>query len=149
MPHRTHVVTCRDTREVSDWLTEVRHPSLSRLQVLINLTYEDNLLVQRAVRQADGVYCAAQFLRAKAQRKYGLDTVPRFLPTPVAVPPTIQKASQPTVCYLARWDRRKRPELFLELARKFTTCASSHSATPVISNTRIGCGGSTPGSRIC
>jgi glycosyltransferase involved in cell wall biosynthesis len=119
MPHRTHVVTCRDTREVSDWLTEVRHPSLSRLQVLINLTYEDNLLVQRAVRQADGVYCAAQFLRAKAQRKYGLATVPRFLPTPVAVPPTIQKASQPTVCYLARWDRRKRPELFLELARQF------------------------------
>ncbi|HEX5575446.1 MAG TPA: glycosyltransferase family 4 protein, partial [Gemmatimonadales bacterium] len=119
MPHRTHVVTCRETRELSDWLTEVRHPSLSRLQVLINLTYEDNLLVQRAVRQADGVYCAAQFLRAKAQRKYGLPKAPRFLPTPVAVPPTIRKASQPTVCYLARWDRRKRPELFLELARKF------------------------------
>lgn len=119
MPHRAHVVTCRDTRELSDWLTELRHPSLSRLQVLINLTYEDNLLVQRAVRQADGVYCAAQFLRAKAQRKYGFSTIPGFLPTPVAVPTTIQKAAQPTVCYLARWDRRKRPELFLELARKF------------------------------
>jgi glycosyltransferase involved in cell wall biosynthesis len=119
MPQRAHVVTCRDTRELTDWLTEVRHPSLSRLQVLMNLTYEDNLLVQRAVRQAHGVYCAAEFLRAKAQRKYRLATTPRFLPTPVAVPPTVQKSSQPTVCYLARWDRRKRPELFLELARAF------------------------------
>jgi glycosyltransferase involved in cell wall biosynthesis len=119
MPDRTHVVTCRDTRELIDWLTEVRHPSLSRLQVLLNLGYEDNLLVQRAVRQADGVYCAAEFLRAKAQRKYRLPSTPRFLPTPVAVPSMVQKSSQPTVCYLARWDRRKRPELFLELARSF------------------------------
>ena len=119
MPHRSHVVTCRDTRELSDWLTEVRHPSLSRLQVLINLAYEDNLLVQWAVRQADGVYCAAEFLRAKAERKYRLPTTPRFLPTPVAVPPAVQKSARPTVCYLARWDRRKRPELFLELARSF------------------------------
>jgi glycosyltransferase involved in cell wall biosynthesis len=119
MPHRTHVVTCRDTHDLADWLTEVRYPSLSRLQVLINLGYEDNLLVQRAVRQADGVFCAAEFLRAKAQRKYRLSSTPRFLPTPVAVPPVVQKSSQPTVCYLARWDRRKRPELFLELARSF------------------------------
>jgi glycosyltransferase involved in cell wall biosynthesis len=119
MPHRTHVVTCRDTRELRDWLTELRHPSLSRLQVLINLGYEDNPLVQQAVRQADGVYCAAEFLRAKAQHKYRLPTPPRFLPTPVAVPSMVRKSSQPTVCYLARWDRRKRPEIFLELARSF------------------------------
>jgi len=28
------------------------------------------------------------------------------------------KAGRPTVCFVARWDRRKRPELFLELARR-------------------------------
>ena len=119
MPHRTHLVTCRDTRELGDWITEMRHPSLNRLQVLMNLLYEDNLLVHRAVREADGVYCAAEFLCAKAQRKYRLRATPQLLPTPVHVPLTVQKSSRPTVCYLARWDRRKRPELFLELARSF------------------------------
>jgi glycosyltransferase involved in cell wall biosynthesis len=119
LPSRKHVVTLRDTHELRDWLTELRYPSLSRLQVLGNKLYEDNPLVRRAVRQADGVYCAANFLRAKAARKYRLAHIPGFLPTPVAVPETVQKADRPTVCYLARWDRRKRPELFLDLAGRF------------------------------
>ena len=119
MPHRKHVVTLRDTRELGDWLTELRYPSLSRLQVLGNKLYEDNRLVQRAIRRAHRVYCAAEFLRAKAARKYRLRTTPGFLPTPVAVPESVQKADRPTVCYLARWDRRKRPELFLRLAAQF------------------------------
>ena len=119
MPHRKHVVTLRDTHELGDWLTELRYPSLNRLQVLANQLYEDNPLVQRAVRKADRVYCAAEFLRAKAARKYRLPTKPELLPTPVPVPETAPKAERPTVCYLARWDRRKRPELFLKLAAQF------------------------------
>jgi glycosyltransferase involved in cell wall biosynthesis len=35
------------------------------------------------------------------------------------VPDCVNKAARPTVCFLSRWDRRKRPELFLALARKF------------------------------
>jgi glycosyltransferase involved in cell wall biosynthesis len=35
------------------------------------------------------------------------------------VPISVAKSERPTVCYLARWDRRTRPELFLELAGKF------------------------------
>jgi glycosyltransferase involved in cell wall biosynthesis len=31
--------------------------------------------------------------------------------------PAPHKADRPTVCYVGRWDRRKRPELFFELAR--------------------------------
>ena len=50
---------------------------------------------------------------------YGLSTDPRFLPTPVEVPIEVKKAESPTVCYVARLDRRKRPELFMNLARKF------------------------------
>jgi glycosyltransferase involved in cell wall biosynthesis len=119
MPERKHVITLRDTHEWRDWLLELRHPSLSRMQVLANMLYEDNPLVQRAVRRADGVYTAAEFLREKVARKYRLRALPEFLPTPVAVPPTMQKATQPTVCYLSRWDRRKRPELFLRLAASF------------------------------
>lgn len=119
MPDRKHLVTLRDTHELRDWLAELRHPSLSRLQVLANKLYEDNHLVQRAVRQADRVFCAADFLRLKAARKYRLSRVPGLLPTPVAIPPEVPKAQRPTVCYLARWDRRKRPELFLSLAARF------------------------------
>jgi glycosyltransferase involved in cell wall biosynthesis len=119
VPERKHMVTLRDTRETGDWITELRYPSWSRPQVLANKLYEDNALVQRAVRRADRVYCAAEFLRAKATRKYRLSALPGLLPTPVEVPASCTKAEQPTVCYLARWDRRKRPELFLELARKF------------------------------
>ncbi len=119
MPGRKHLVTLRDTHEWSDWMAELQHPSLNRGQVLINKLFEDNPLVQRAVRRAHRVYCAAEFLRAKAQRKYRLTSTPEFLPTPVSVPAQVQKAERPTVCYLARWDRRKRPELFLALARQF------------------------------
>ena len=119
MPSRAHLVTLRDTHDRSDWITELRYPSLSRLQVLSNKLYEDNLLVQRAVRRANRVCAAAEFLRIKGARKYRLTSLPDLLPTPVAVPDVVEKAAIPTVCYLARWDRRKRPELFLDLARKF------------------------------
>jgi glycosyltransferase involved in cell wall biosynthesis len=119
MPDRKHVVTSRDPKELRDWWTEWLHPSLNRLQVFANYLYEDNPLVGRAVRRADRVFCAAEFLRAKAARKYRLSRRPDPLPTPVVIPSDLSKSERPTVCYLARWDRRKRPELFLELARQF------------------------------
>ena len=119
MPDRKHIVTLRDTRELDDWLTELHYPSLNRLQVLTNFIYEDSLLVRRAVRRADRVFCAAEFLKAKGARKYRLKPDPELLPTPVAVPAEVRKSDRPTVCYLARLDRRKRPELFLDLARQF------------------------------
>lgn len=119
MPTRKHVVTLRDPRELVDWLTELRYPTLSRLQVVANYLYEDNLLVRRAVRRADRLFCAAEFLGPKVARKYHLPVEPGLLPTPVSVPDEVRKAERPTVCYLARWARRKRPELFLELAWQF------------------------------
>jgi glycosyltransferase involved in cell wall biosynthesis len=35
------------------------------------------------------------------------------------VPEPYQKAGIPTVCFVSRWDKRKRPELFFELAKDF------------------------------
>ncbi|MGH7499481.1 MAG: glycosyltransferase family 4 protein [Gemmatimonadales bacterium] len=119
MPDRAHVVTMRDPHTWADWRTELAHPSLSRLQVLANLLYEDNPLVHRAVRRADARFCAADCIREKTRDKYGLGSIPGMLPTPVLVPSTVRKAAEPTVCYLARWDRRKRPELFLDLVPRF------------------------------
>ena len=49
-------------------------------------------------------------------RKYRLRQPPRFLPTPIRVPAQVRKSDRPTVCYVGRLDRRKRPERFFALA---------------------------------
>jgi glycosyltransferase involved in cell wall biosynthesis len=119
MPDRKHIITFRDTRDANDWLTEFRLPSVSRRQVISNWLYEDNWLVRQAVRRADGWFAAANLLIPKARAKYHLKDDPVFLPTPVAMPEKIEKALEPTVCFVSRWDRRKRPEIFFELAKSF------------------------------
>lgn len=119
MPNRKHVVTFRDPRDIEDWKIEFQLRSLSKLRVLANYLYEDNFLVKRAVQDADSVFSAAKHLVSKIKSKYGLKSDPCFLPTPVAIPDKIQKAITPTVCFLARLDRRKRPEIFFQLAKKF------------------------------
>ena len=69
--------------------------------------------------QADSLHCAAQFLIPKVIRKYGLRSQPGFLPTPVSVPDYVTKAKRPTVCFVSRWDSRKKPEDFFALASAF------------------------------
>jgi glycosyltransferase involved in cell wall biosynthesis len=119
MPGVAHAVTFRDTRDARDWRTELSMPSVSTVQVLSNWLYEDNWLVRRSVRDADALFTAAKFLIPKAQAKYRLSEPPTFLPTPVNIPARVVKAIEPTVCFISRWDRRKRPEIFFELARSF------------------------------
>jgi glycosyltransferase involved in cell wall biosynthesis len=118
-PGKKHIVTFRDTRLLSDWITEFKYPSLNRAQVLLNWLYEDNLIVQQAVRRADLHFAAARLLVDKAVTKYKLNTKPGFLPTPVEMPVRVEKSKVPTVCYIARWDRRKRPEFLISLAETF------------------------------
>jgi glycosyltransferase involved in cell wall biosynthesis len=116
-PQKKHIVTFRDTRNFSDWAIEFSHPSKNRLQVLANIIFEDNFLVHKAVRRADARFAASDLLIERSYRKYHLKEKPSFLPTPVNIPDTIVKDRTPTVCYISRWDRRKRPELFINLAR--------------------------------
>ena len=119
MPNRKHVVTFRDPRLFKDWWVEFTLPSINRLQVLSNWLYEDNPLVNWAVRHADRLYAASYLAGEHAKVKYHLDERPQFLATPVQIPNRVMKSSQPTACFIARWDRRKRPEAFLELAGHF------------------------------
>jgi len=119
MPDRKHIITFRDPKNTDDWKIEIGLPSLSKLRVLASYLYEDNFFVKKAVIHADGVFCAAEHLVPKVKFKYDLASVPPLLPTPVAVPGNVKKAITPTVCFLARWDRRKRPEIFFELVSKF------------------------------
>jgi Glycosyltransferase len=50
---------------------------------------------------------------------YSLGSSPGFLPTPVMVPESVAKSERPTVCFVSRWDKRKRPEDFFALAKQF------------------------------
>jgi glycosyltransferase involved in cell wall biosynthesis len=119
LPDRVHVVTCRDPRDWEDWKTEFALPSRSRLRVVANYVYENGPLVRRGVQRADAVYTAAKCLIPKATSMYRLERSPVFLPTPIEIPAEVQKAATPTVCFVGRLDRRKRPELFLDLAAQF------------------------------
>jgi glycosyltransferase involved in cell wall biosynthesis len=117
MPDRRHMVTFRDPRDADDWRSELAFPSLNRGQVLLNWLYEGNPAYRPFLRRMDAHYVIGRDLMPKVRRTYRVS--PRFLPTPVAVPPFVRKASTPTVCYVARLDRRKRPEMFLDLAARF------------------------------
>jgi glycosyltransferase involved in cell wall biosynthesis len=119
MPGRKHVATFRDPRDLRDWVLELARPSLSSAQVIHNLLFENNPMVRRSIRRLDEVLSTSPHLVPKIRRMYGLSRDPRFLPTPVAVPRDVAKAFVPTVCWVARLDRRKRPELFFDLARLF------------------------------
>ena len=120
-PDRKHIVTCHDTRTFRDWVIEVKsYVSEKRFKSLLTLPYEENPFVSRAVRKADAVFSEAKHLVPKAQKKYRLTRPPRFMPQPVRMPISeCQKSDQPIVCFVGRWDKRKRPELFFELAKQF------------------------------
>ncbi len=120
MPKRRHIITFRDHKTVSDWLIELRYPSRGRLATLLAWVYERNPLISWAIRRADGLYCCAPHMTARLQRLYRLKHPPGVLATAVDVsaePP--RKSVDPLVVFLARWDRRKRPQLFFELAESF------------------------------
>jgi glycosyltransferase involved in cell wall biosynthesis len=119
MPHRKHVVTNQDPRLLRDWWIEFRHPTYSSFQVLKTAAYYENPLTRRSVRAAHKVMVPAQYLKRIVARKYGLADEPVFMPTPIRIPTAVIKADMPTVCYLGRLDRRKRPERFLELVARF------------------------------
>ena len=119
MPDRKHIMTFRDPRDLEDWGIELKLPSLNYLQVLANWIYEDNFLVKKAVQRGDAWFTIGKYLIPKVKVKYEMPGEPQFLPTPVPIPEQVHKSQTPSVCYVNRWDRRKRPEIFFELARAF------------------------------
>ncbi|HHX42839.1 MAG TPA: glycosyltransferase family 4 protein [Chloroflexi bacterium] len=120
-PNRAHIVTCRDPRDAHDWLIEFWYATARRrLLTPFNYMTESSFLVNEAVRRADAVFVPARFLQEKVRRMYRLRQPVGFLPNLIDVPECIPpKAECPTMVYVARWDKRKRPWLFLELAHRF------------------------------
>ncbi|WP_447599633.1 glycosyltransferase family 4 protein [Nitrospira sp. Nam80] len=120
-PRRTHLVTSRDPRDLKDWWIEFRYATPARrLLTPFNYLTEAGLFVRQAVRNADAVFCPAHFLKEKVKRLYGLKTLPDLLPNLIDVPATLPaKSDRPTLTFVARWDKRKRPWIFLDLAGMF------------------------------
>ena len=121
MDDRRHLVTCRYVRFGGELVHEVlANLQERRFKPIVSLAYEQNALVNMAVRRADAVVCEAQFERERAARKYNLSQLPEFAPMPFRMPAKAErKASTPEVCYVGRWEKRKRPEVFFALAAKF------------------------------
>lgn len=117
-PGAVHAITFRDPMDRWDWQIETKFAGMSRLGWAQYRYFIDNPLVAYAVRKADSLHCAARFLEEKTAAMYRPRTRPSFLPTPVHVPESVAKATRPTVCYVGRWEGRKRVELFFELARQ-------------------------------
>ena len=120
VPGAVHVVTVRDPRNLHDWWLELAYPSRSRLGVLKTMAFYENPMVWSAVRRSLRVFVPARCLVEKVRKKYLLGRSPEFLPTPIVMPEgEICKAGKPTLCYIGRLDRRKRPDRFLALAPVF------------------------------
>lgn len=116
-----HVITCRDPRKFHDWLIEIRDATWRRkLRNIALMFFEEGPIVSWTIRKADRVAFAARFLEKNITEMYRPRTPLQFLPNiedvPIAVP---DKSPHPTVCWVGRLDRRKRPELYIQLASKF------------------------------
>ena len=121
LPNRIHLVTCRDPRDWKDWLIEFWYAT-NRRRLLTPLNYltESSFLVRQSVRNADGVFCPAHFLKPKIKRVFRREDLPHWLPNLIDVPESIpEKVEPPTITFIARWDKRKRPWIFFELAKQF------------------------------
>ena len=120
IPYKKHIVTFQDPRAIEDWRKQWEDKSLSKKsEIKFRISYYIN--IKRSVKRADALFSQAKCVIQKAMKIYGLKEPPRFLPNPVDIPNRkLLKASQPTVYFLGRWDPIKNPELFFELAKRFT-----------------------------
>ena len=123
---KKHIVTFQDPRDLDTvkllWsfdLQGYQENPLKRLLLRYSYNLEQNL-IRKGLQKADSLYCQAKYIIPKTISMYNLEVTPAFLPNPVRIPSTIgKKTNQPTVCFLNRWDGVKRPELFINLAKKF------------------------------
>ncbi len=119
-PDKKHVLTFQDPYDRAEWKRiAMVEPKYGTIVHQLRVEAEIRFLAD-SCRKMDALYSQAYFLIPKAVRLYNLDTDPLFLPNPVPVPiTTIEKAEEPTVCFLARWDPQKRVEIFFNLAERY------------------------------
>lgn len=117
MPQKKHIITFQDPRTIEDW--KKQWGAYSKRQIIkFRISYYFS--VKKYVKKADALFCQAKYIIPKAMKIYNLHKPPGFLPNPVEIATErIIKDSNPTVCFIGRWDAIKNPELFFELAKHF------------------------------
>jgi len=135
VPDAIHIITCRDPRDFHDRLIELRYSNISRVlfSPINTWLYEASTWVKKAVKDANLVLAPApSCLNHKIKEIYGEEIKPVFMPSPVNIPnKPVMKSDKPLIVFVGRWDRRKRIELFFELARnnptlKFVAIGRAH-----------------------
>lgn len=125
-PNAKHVITFQDPRDIHDYSIEFsyacpdkwRNP-IFRIRTKAWLLWEW-YLIRKACLRADALFSQALFVIPKIIRIWRINRKIGFLPNPVSIPHRkLRKAPTPTVCFLGRWDPRKRVEWFFELAKRF------------------------------
>jgi glycosyltransferase involved in cell wall biosynthesis len=115
VPDARHIATSQNPKTRYDWsLVERHYPTRRRIYNRLASS-----TVDACVKHLDAVYCQARYIIPKTRAIYSLQKDPSFLPNPVKIPEKPRKGSEPTVCFLGRFDTEKNPEAFFELAEKF------------------------------
>ncbi len=119
VPDSKHVVTFQDPYDQHEWRRIAKViPKYGSMSHILRVEAEIRFLA-RTCRCLDSMYAQAHFLVEKTWNLYNLTSTPEYLPNPVPIPCEIpEKADDPTVCFLARWDPQKRVELFFRLAKE-------------------------------
>lgn len=118
VPKAAHLLTFRDPMDQHDWAIETNHAKMSPLGWMLYRWFIMNPFITWGVKSMDARHCAAEFLVTKTQALYRLKKPASFLATPVHIPECVNKAERPTVCFIGRWEGRKRVELFFDLAER-------------------------------
>lgn len=125
-PKKKHLVTFQDPRDIVSlktlWNLDFfgHRKSLFRKWLQTSNYRIEDYFIKKSVHKANSLFCQAKFIIPKTALMYDLKTVPSFLPNPVRIPKEPErKAKEPTVCFLARLDKVKQPELFFKIATHF------------------------------
>ena len=120
MLDKKHIATCRDPRDYREFFNEFMNATIKRkLKIPINYMMEYSL-VKEMVRNADQVYVPANFLKEKTESMFHPKSEIKFLPNIVHCNGYHERdIKNLEVVFIGRLDKRKRPEIVLDLAPKF------------------------------
>jgi glycosyltransferase involved in cell wall biosynthesis len=120
MPNKKHLVVCVDPRDTSEFFNEFIHATNKRrIKIPLNYLFE-YLLVKKTVANADQVFVPAFFLIDKTTKMFRPKKPVRFLPDITNCSEVLPIKNTPIeVLFLARLDKRKRPEVVFDLIPKF------------------------------
>jgi glycosyltransferase involved in cell wall biosynthesis len=111
-----HLLTCQNPKSEDDWKYVAQYYPFRRR--VYNAIIDPR--VKKCIKELDCVFCQAKYIIKKTRELYNLEYDPIFLPNPVKVPGAIPcKSKTPTILFLGRFDKEKKPEAFMSLAEQF------------------------------